>query len=221
GRFVWNRALELIQTYRAWGEGVPRYNAVEAHLAQWKRVFPWLVTDGHSQALQQRLRDLDQAWAAALDPEQPDARPPRFKGRGSGDTIRFPQGVVVRGAQVKLPKIGRVRFRKSRNLPEEAEVRSVVVTRDGAHWFAHLQIRYTVPDPGYATDLQVLGRDLGVARFLTASDGTVFPALTARYERLQKRLAREQRRLARKQKGSNNRAKQRDRVAAVHRKPPT
>jgi len=131
GRFVWNRALELIQTYRAWGEGVPRYNAVEAHLAQWKRVFPWLVTDGHSQALQQRLRDLDQAWAAALDPEQPDARPPRFKARGSGDTIRFPQGVAVRGAQVKLPKIGRVRFRKSRNLPEEAEVRSVVVTRDG------------------------------------------------------------------------------------------
>jgi len=77
---------------------------------------------------------------------------------------------------------------------------------------------FKVVDPGYAAEPKVLGLDLGVARFLTASDGTVFPALTKHYERLQAKLAREQRRLARKRKGSNNWVKQRKRVAAVHRK---
>lgn len=217
-RFVWNRAVELTRTYRAHGESVPSYSAIAGHLPTWKWVFPWLATDGHSQVLQQKLRDLDQAWQAAFDANRPWMETPRFKARGDGDSIRFPQGFAVQGGRIKLPKLGQVRFRNSRNLPPNAEVRSIVVTRDGKHWFAHCQIRYTVPDPGYAPESPVLGLDLGVARLLTGSDGTVFPALTARYQRLQRRLATEQRRLSRKQRGSNNRAKQKQRVAAVHRK---
>jgi len=217
-RFVWNRAVRLTQTYREWGESVPGYGQLCDHLPAWKRAFPFLASDGHSQVLQQKLRDLHQALQAAFDPSRPWMEPPRFKKRGDGDNIRLPQGFELHGDRLSLPKVGRVRFRKSRCLPAGAEVRSIVVSRDGGHWYAHLQIRYTVPDPGYAADPNVLGLDLGVARFLTASDGTVVPALTPRYERLQRRLAIEQRRLARKQRGSSNFRKQKQRVAAVHRK---
>lgn len=217
-RFVWNRAVELTRTYRAHGEPVPGYAEVTAHLPAWKRAFPWLRTDAHSQALQQKLRDLDRSWGRWFDPAFPDAGKPAFKRKGDGDSVRFPQGFAVQGSRLKLPKLGWVRFRKSRNLPDSAEVKSIVITRDGGHWYAHLQCAVALPDPGYAPESEVLGLDLGVARFLTASDGTVFPALTARYKRLQRRLATEQRRLARKQRGSNNFRKQKARVAAVHRK---
>lgn len=217
-RFVWNRAVQLTRTYREQGESVPGYGRLCEHLGAWKRAFPFLASDGHSQALQQKLRDLDRAWAACFDPGRTTMREPRFKRRGDGDSVRFPQGFAVEGSRVKLPKVGRVRFRKSRPLPEGAEVRSVVVTREGGHWFAHLQVAYEAATPGYHPSPRLVGLDLGVARFLTASDGTVFPALTARYARLQRKLAREQRRLARKRRGSANRVKQRERVAAVHRK---
>lgn len=217
-RFVWNRAVELTRSYRARGEAVPNYAALSQHLRPWKQTYPFLATDAHSQVLQQKLRDLDKAWAACFDPQRPWMAEPRFKKRGDGDSIRFPQGFAVEGNRLKLPKVGRVRFRKSRNLPAGAEVRSVVVTRDGDHWFAHLQCTMPMADPGYHPAHNLIGLDLGVARFLTASDGTVFPAITARYERLQRQLVTEQRRLARKGKGSNNRAKQRKRVASVHRK---
>lgn len=150
-RWVWNRAVQLTRTYRAHGESVPGYAEVAGHLRSWKQAFPWLATDGQHHVLQQKLRDLDRAWQAAFDANRPWMREPRFKRRGDGDSVRFPdrQQFAVAGDRIKLPKIGRVRFRKSRNLPADSEVRSVVVTREGGHWFAHLQIAYEVPDPGY------------------------------------------------------------------------
>ena len=217
-RFVWNQAVESTRNARQAGESVPGYGGLCERLRGWKHACPWLVTDGHSQVLQQKLRDLSHSWARFFDRNCPNAGLPRFKRRGDGDSIRFPQGVAVYGHHIKLPKLASVRFRKSRDLPDGAEVRSVVVTRDGRHWFAHLQCAVRLSDPGYAEGTDLLGLDLGVTRFLTASDGTIFLAQTARYQRLQRRLVHEQRRLARKRRASTNRARQRKRVAALHRK---
>jgi putative transposase len=63
----------------------------------------------------------------------------------------------------------------------------------------------------------VIGIDVGLKEFYTDSNGNTVS--NPRYlEKSEKRLIREQRRLSRKQSGSNNRNKQRIKVARVHEK---
>ena len=63
----------------------------------------------------------------------------------------------------------------------------------------------------------MVGIDVGIREFYTDSSGNTVN--NPKYlEKSQRKLSREQRRLSRKQKGSNNRNKQRIRVARVHEK---
>ena len=63
----------------------------------------------------------------------------------------------------------------------------------------------------------LINRTLGCKEFYTDSNGNI--VRNPKYlERTQRKLVREQRRLSRKQKGSNNRNKQRIKVAGVHEK---
>ena len=68
----------------------------------------------------------------------------------------------------------------------------------------------THPNPG------LVGIDLGVARFATLSNGTVFDPLDFRKE--EEKIKRLQRALARKKKGSKNLAKTRKKLSVLHRK---
>ncbi|MFP4648503.1 MAG: RNA-guided endonuclease InsQ/TnpB family protein [Halorhodospira sp.] len=217
-RLVWNRGVEITRGCLERGERIPRYKALTSALIAWKAELPFLKEDAYSQALQQSLRDLDQAWQACFDPKRPNSKAPRFKKRGDGDTIRFPQHFKVRGNEVQLPKIGAVSYRNSRRIPSDATAQSVVITREGQHWMVHIQVKRDLFELSTPPADDIVGIDLGVARFLTVSDGTYVDALNERYQQLQKRLAVEQKRLERKEKGSNNRAKQRAKVASVHRK---
>lgn len=67
------------------------------------------------------------------------------------------------------------------------------------------------------TEETTIGIDLGIKHFATISDGRKIdnPRVLYKYE---KKLAREQKRLSRKKKGSNNKNKQRIKVARVHEK---
>ncbi|HUZ28855.1 MAG TPA: hypothetical protein VMU90_06415 [Solirubrobacteraceae bacterium] len=56
--------------------------------------FEWLADDRIAQSLQQTLRDLDVAYQRFLTGE---ARRPRFKVKGRGESFRLPQGVRGRG----------------------------------------------------------------------------------------------------------------------------
>ena len=72
------------------------------------------------------------------------------------------------------------------------------------------------PVPLEPTDA-VIGLDVGIKAFATDSNGNTI-LNHKRLEKAQRKLRREQRKLSRKVKGSNNRNKQRKRVAAVHEK---
>ena len=63
----------------------------------------------------------------------------------------------------------------------------------------------------------IIGVDVGIKEFYTDSNGNVVS--NPRYlEKSMKKLTREQRRMSRKQNGSNNRNKQRIKVALIHEK---
>ena len=107
--------------------------------------------------------------------------------------------------QVRVPKAGWVRFRWSRDVPEDA--RSFRVTRDRAgRWHVAFAV---IPDPvqGPGTG-EAVGIDRGVTVSAALSTGEMLtvPGLTARE---QARLRRLQRKLARAKRGSTRAARSR------------
>jgi len=109
-----------------------------------------------------------------------------------------------------VPKVGWVRFKRSRALPES---RSYRVTRDRAgRWhLAFAAIPDPIPAPGTG---EVVGLDRGVAVAVALSTGELSSPARPR-PRQAERLVRLQRKLARARLGSNRRAKIRAAIARV------
>ena len=212
-RFVYNRALALEIARHDAGEKRLGYVGTTALLPLWKRETETVWLSGiPSQILQQSLKDLDRAYRNFFEKR---AGFPKFRKKGENDAFRFPQGVKLdeQNARLFLPKVGWVRYRKSRTVL--GTVKNVTVRRSGDRWFVAIQTERKIempthPNPG------LVGIDLGVARFATLSDGTVFDPLDFRKE--EEKIKRLQRALSRKKKGSKNRAKARKTLARLHRK---
>lgn len=204
-RFVWNLAAEQQGFWRP-GRKAPGYNEQAAQLTEARAAFAWLAA-GSQTVQQQALRDFAQAMRNFFAGTH---RRPTWRKAGVHEGFRqvgvkpcHVQRLSRRFGQVKVPKVGWVRFRLSRPVPEG--VKSYRITRDRAgRWhiaFAH------VPDP--IADPQngsVVGIDRGVAVSAALSTGELLraPGLTGGEA---KRLKVLQRRLSRAQRGSNRRAK--------------
>lgn len=221
-RWVWNQALVEQKCRLEFGQRTAGYAEMCRWITAWRHNpdTSWLY-DVHVHVLQQKLKDLarafDDYFRKAQDPLQRGF--PYFKKRGDGDRFRYPINIKAEigtdgWGRVWLPKIGWVRYRASRQL--EGTIAQATVMRDGDNWFVSIQTEREAPEPATSL-LAPVGLDLGIARFATLSDGTVIEPLN-RFSRSRQRIARCQKQLARKKKGSRNRAKQRRRLAALHRK---
>jgi len=209
-RFVWNKLLAMNEgRYLA---GIPRlsYNDAAGLLTLWKQSeeYGWLGAV-HSQVLQQCLKDLDRAYTNLYAGR---AEPPTYRKKFLRDAFRYPQGFQVDGTQVYLPKIGWVRFWKSRSI--DGTIKNVTVSRTGKHWFVAFQVEMDIPAPVHPATDQV-GIDLGIATFAAFSDGTLLPPLNA-LRTNERKLARAQQSLARKVKFSQNWTKQKARINRIH-----
>ena len=173
----------------------------------------WLK-EADSMALQGALRNLDAAFQKFF---QKVARHPRFKSKR-----RHQQSYRTRNQQggirfddenrLRLPKLGNVRIRKSRDF--EGRILNATITRTASgKYFVSLCVEEDVTFAPCGTGK--LGIDVGLKEFFTDSNGETVanPRILRKYQR---KLAREQRRLARKMPRSRNRDKQRIRVARVH-----
>jgi putative transposase len=213
-RLVYNRALEVRSV--AWHDERRRVSYAEssAVLTAWKRD-PDLafLNEVSSVPLQQCLRHLQAAFVAFWDKR---ARYPRFKRKRGRQSAEYTRSAFRwRNGQLTLAKMTEpLDIVWSRPLPERADPSTVTVSRDPAgRWFVSILVE-TVVEPLSPAD-RAVGLDAGITSLITLSTGEKIP--NPRHElRDRARLAREQRRLARKQKGSNNRARQRRKVARVH-----
>lgn len=84
-RFVYNHALALQQRYYRRFKKHVGYVRLANRLPKWKSRYPFLA-DAHSQALQQTLKNLDQAWKNFFAKR---AEFPRFKEKGQRDSFRY------------------------------------------------------------------------------------------------------------------------------------
>ncbi len=119
---------------------------------------------------------------------------------------------MLANGKLRLPKIGDIEVRWSRDLPSDPS--SVTVIGDCAgRYFASFAVE-TEPGTLPAAE-QATGIDLGLTHFAVLPDGR--KVASPRFlRRAAKKLRQAQRSLSRKQKGSRNRAKARGKVARAH-----
>lgn len=213
-RFVFNKALALQKARYAAGEKRIGYAGLCKELTAWRHSAetPWLA-DAPVHPLQQALKDLERAYASFFAKR---AAFPRFKKKGHADSLRYPDPKQIKleqgDSRIFLPKLGWLRYRKSRDVP--GTLKNVTVSSSGGKWFASIQTERTVAQP-LPQATSAVGIDMGIARFATLSDGTVFAPLHS-FKTHAARLARYQRAMRRKVKFSRNWHKDKARVQRLH-----
>ncbi|WP_433464315.1 RNA-guided endonuclease InsQ/TnpB family protein [Spirillospora sp. CA-128828] len=205
-RFVWNLAVEQHACWRPGRRSAPGFAEQCRQLTRARAEFAWLRA-GSVTVQQQALKDFAQAMAAFFAGTH---RRPNWRKAGRHEGFRIVavkpgdvRRVSRRVGQVKIPKVGWVRFRWSRPVPNA--VKSFRVTRDrvGRWHVAFAAIPEPIPAPGTG---EVVGVDCGVAVSAALSTGDLLHAPRLR-ETERARLARLLRRLARAQPGSKRRAR--------------
>jgi putative transposase len=230
-RFVWNLAVEQRSWWKPGGQPAPGLTEQCRQLTEARAAFPWLA-EGSVIVQQQALRDFHAAWAnwySALTrwrnratrppseehPSHPS--PPSWRKHNVNEGFRIvameprdARRLNRRWGEVQVPKLGWVRFRWSRPVPNAKSYR---VTRDRAgRWHvAFAAIPPAIPGPGTG---EVVGIDRGVAVSAALSTGELLSVPDLRPAE-RRRLKRLERRKARQRKGSNRRTRTRLAIARL------
>jgi putative transposase len=214
-RFVWNKMLALNLARLRRKQRVLHWVAMANLLPTMKRFWPWLSVDSYSQSLHQVCRRLADAFKRMFTKGTPHSgRKPRFKRRHQACSVRFPIAIKLEGNRIKIPKIGWVRFFKSRGVV--GNVKNVTLLKEPTGWFVSIQAEQEIEKPSHPS-VSEIGIDVGVVRFATFSDGVFVEPISA-FKKMQNRLARAQRSLSRKVRFSSNWKKQRKIVSRIHSK---
>ena len=213
-RLIYNKGLAMRNEAYQNGNKIG-YSQTSAMLTDLKKREDFVFLKAvDSIALQQSLRDLDRGFVNFF---QKRAKHPQFKSKHnrhqSYRTINQGGNIRIVGKFLKLPKLGYVKVRQSMEVGKINHV-TIEHTPTGKY-FAVLNIEFE-PQP-MMNNGGTVGIDVGIKDFYSDSNGNVIP--NPKYlEKSMRKLIQEQRKLSRKQKGSNNRNKQRIKVALVHEK---
>jgi putative transposase len=221
-RVVFNNAIAARRAAHAAGAPYPTDAELSRALTAAKRTpeRAWLA-EVPAVVLQQALADANSAYRnffASLSGKRNGRKlgAPRFRSRKDrAQSIRFTRAArfrVTDAGRLRLPGIGDVPVRWSRDLPGDPS--SVTVTVDATGRY-HASFVVEVPDQPLPPNGREMGIDLGLAHFAVLSDGRKID--NPRYGRkAAAKLRRAQKELARRQRGSANRAKSRRKVARCH-----
>ncbi|HEY6789386.1 MAG TPA: transposase, partial [Trebonia sp.] len=203
-RYVWNLCVEQEACWRPSRGRMPGFAGRCRQLTDARADNPWLA-QGSVIVQQQAIRDHAQAMARFFAGTH---RRPRWRRRGQGEGFRVvaagPQDVRRlnrKHGEVKVPKVGWVRFRWSRDVPDDVKSYRVTLDRAGRWHVAFAVIPDPVPAPGTG---EVVGIDRGVVVSAALSTGELLavPGLGGREKA---RLRGLERKLARAKRGSNRR----------------
>jgi len=225
-RFVYNLALEQRDRFGRRCRAID-YISQTKEISSLKNETPWLK-DIPAHCLQQALRDLDRAFINFFEGR---ADFPRYRQRGRAESFRFPDPKQFRIdysarperyrelAWLVAPKFG---MRRKDNgaiairlhRPLCGKVKNLTISRSGNAWYASFSIEIRKRHkPIHPQGDSVVAIDRGVTIPFMLSTGEA-AGQTTEGPREQLRLRRLQQELARKRKGSNNRRKAIQRIAA-------
>ena len=211
-RLVYNKGLDMRDKAYKNGEKA-NYTQTSAMLTRLKNDSDFSFLKAvDSIALQQSLRDLDRAYQNFFKKR---ARFPQFKSKHNNHQSyrTLSNNIRIVGNYLKLPKLGYVKVKQSMEI---GHINNVTVKKmPTGKYFAVLNVDF---EPTFKqNNNNSIGIDVGIKEFYTDSNGNKID--NPKYlEKAEKKLKREQRKLSRKQKGSENRNKQRIRVAKGYEK---
>ena len=137
-RYVYNKALALQKINHDQGNKFIRYEVLSKHLTVWRNSVdtPWLY-DAPAHPQQQTLKDLEKAYKNFFAKRTAF---PKFKRRGAGDSFRYPDAkqfeIDQPNRRIKLPKLGWIRYRASRDVLGTAK--NVTVSQSCGKWFVSI-----------------------------------------------------------------------------------
>ena len=223
-RFVFNHFLaKWKDAYKETGKGLT-YNSCSAELPQLKKELEWLK-EVDSTAIQSSLKNLADSYSRFFKKQN---RAPRFKSKKNkvqSYTTKHTNGnIAVVGNKMKLPKLGLVRFAKSRET--EGRILNATVRRNpSGKYFVSVLVEtevHELPKTGSS-----IGVDVGLKNFAILSNGTEYEN-PKWFRKLEEKLAKAQRILSRRQElafkrkckldEAKNVQKQKRKVARLHEK---
>lgn len=223
-RFVYNYFLnQWNETYKETGKGLS-YGKCSAQLPFLKKQVEtiWLK-EVDSIALQSSLRSLSDSFDRFFKQQN---QYPRFKSKKNpvqSYTTRSTNGnIAILGNSLKLPKLGTIRFAKSREV--EGRILNATIRRNPTgKYFVSLLVETEINM--FEKTGSSVGIDVGLKDFAVLSDGTIYENPKF-FRLLEKKLTKEQRKLSRRKEQaikdgrklseSKNYQKQRIKVARIH-----
>jgi putative transposase len=191
----------------------PTYASQCKSLTAHKKTNP-ILQRVQSQVLQQTLKRLEQAFVSMWELS---AGFPRFKKVGAMRSFVFPQISIdaIKDSSIRLPVIGRVKFRQSRVIPEGASLKQVRIVKRASGFYAHITLQWHVTVPDVMPHGEAIGIDVGLTHFAAVSNGKLFPNPRP-FKKLEGKLKLLQQSVSRKVLGSINRKKAQAKVSKLH-----
>ena len=218
-RFVYNHFLEeRIRAYKENGESRTFFQQNKT-LTDLKKEFDWLQ-EPDKNALQNALRNLNTAYQNFFRNVKKGGAPgfPKFKSKKNGhnsyQTAANGNCIRIEGKRVRLPKLGLVKAKISRQIPDDYRIVSATVSQEpsGKYYVSILtDDSQDYPEIDLSAETAI-GLDYSSPHFYVSSEGEIAD-MPHFFRTAEKRLAREQRRLSKMTKGSENYQKQKKRLA--------
>jgi len=215
-RFVYNWGLEKkIKAYQKSKKRISCFDLInELVKLKKKKDFQWL-NEVNSQSLQMSLRNLDNAFTSFFRKHN---KFPRFKSKKNNkNSFQVPQHLKLNN-KLTIPKIPDIKIKLSRPIEGKIKTATISKTPTNKYFIAILvEENKQLPKKPKITEETTIGIDLGIKHFATISDGRKIE--NPKYlKQSEAKLKRYQRWLSRKKRESNNRIKQRLKVALIQEK---
>ncbi len=214
-RFIYNAMLhDKVEYYKV--NGAMLHNTP----AQCKKEYTFLK-EVDSLALANAQLNLQKAYKSFFRKDNKDQGFPKFKKKvyNQSYTTNNQGGTVelIDNKHLKVPKLkSLIKIKLHRQLPSDAVIKSVTVSRSSSGKFHASILVETVVQP-LPKRQEVVGIDLGLKTFAVITNNPEIEALKA-FRKHENRLAFLQRALARKKKGSSNYYKNKKQIALLHEK---
>lgn len=210
-RFSYNWALSRWNELYKKGEKTSAYTLIKELNTIKRQEFEWMLEVGKT-CPQYAIHNVEKAFKNFF---KKNAKHPKFKRKGIRDSfvaVENKETFKQKDKKIWIPRLGWVKCVE--DLRFEGKVNHVIVKRAANYWFAIINIDLNLT-PTVSESQVIVGVDLGLKHLAITSNGDFYKNNKSLLKRL-KRLKYHQRRLSKKEKGSNNKYKQRMKVAKLH-----
>ena len=137
-RYLWNWSLSERMDFYAHSGGSLNYYHQALGLSILKQNRPWFK-GVFSQTLQDVLKRLQKGYDnfyRRVKEGAEDPGFPKFKKRGDWSSLTFPQYRKSPASKITVPKIGTLKLKFHRDLPDGAKIKTLTIEKDAGKWFA-------------------------------------------------------------------------------------